>query len=208
MQMIDFEAFERTPLARDPCDFLVVPHFIKSDALAAINRDYPEITEPGNFEPEVFPHGPAFKQLLSELRSQETRQRFAGKFGLDISELPLQLTVRKYSEATDGNVHNDSKTKIITVLIYFNETWPHAGGRLRLMRSPKSLDDYQAEVEPSGGTMLAFRRSETSFHGFYPVEAERRSLQMYWVKPKREQRHLKVPGFKTLFKRWRKERAR
>lgn len=208
MQMLDFEAFDRTPLCHDPCDFLVVPQFVKADALAAVNRDYPPIPEAGNFEPEGFSCGPAFSELLAELRSPETKQHFAAKFGLDISGFPLQLTVRKYSEASDGNVHNDSKTKMITVLIYFNETWPHAGGRLRLMRTPKSLDDYQAEVEPTGGTMLAFRRSETSYHGFYPMEGERRSLQMYWVKPKREQRHLKVPGLKTMFKRWRKERTR
>lgn len=208
MPMLNFEAFDRAPLRHDPCDYLVVPQFVEPAALAAINRDYPAICEPGNFEPEAYSYGPAFADLLAELRGAETKQRFAAKFGLDIREFPLQLTVRKYSHVDDGNIHNDSKTKIITVLIYFNETWPHQGGRLRLMRSPKSLDDYQAEVEPSGGTMLAFRRSETSYHGFYPVEAERRSVQMYWVKPKRESRHLKVAGLKTLFKRWRKERAR
>lgn len=208
MPMLDFEAFDRTPLRHDPCDYLVVPQFVRSEALAAINRDYPTIGEPGNFEPEDYGYGPAFAELLAELRSADTQRHFAAKFGLDISGFPLQLTVRKYSHIDDGNVHNDSKTKIITVLIYFNETWPHEGGRLRLMRSPKSLEDYQAEIEPAGGTMLAFRRSETSYHGFYPVAAERRSLQMYWVKPKRENRHHKVPGLKTLFKRWRKERAR
>lgn len=208
MPMLDFDAFDQTPLKHDPCDFLVVPQFVKAGVLTEINRDYPAIPEPGNFDPESYPYGPAFAELLAELRSDGTKQRFAAKFGLDTSEFPLQLTVRKYSAATDGNVHNDSKLKMITVLIYFNETWPHAGGRLRLMRSPQSLDDYQAEVEPSGGAMLAFRRSETSFHGFYPVEAERRSLQMYWVKPKRENRRLKVPGLKTMLKRWRKERAR
>jgi SM-20-related protein len=208
MPMLDLDAFDRTPLKHDPCDFLVVPRFVKPEALAAINRDYQAIAEPGNFEPEQFTYGPAFTELLAALRDPELKRRFGAKFGLDLSEFPLQLTVRKFSEATDGNVHNDSKSKIVTVLIYFNEVWPHAGGRLRLMRSPKSLDDYQAEVEPSGGTMLAFHRSETSYHGFYPVEAERRSLQMYWVKPKREQRTGKVIGLKRLFKRWRKERAR
>lgn len=208
MEMIDLDALARAPLKHDPCDFVVVPNFIKAEALPLINRDYPDISGPGNFDPEEFSCGPAFSTLLAELRSEETKRAFANKFGLDISALPLQLTVRKFAEAADGNVHNDSKTKIITVLIYFNESWPHAGGRLRLMRAPNSLDDYQVEVEPSRGTLLAFRRSETSYHGFYPVEGERRSLQMYWVKPKREQRHLKVPGLKTLFKRWRKRRAR
>lgn len=208
MQILDLDAFEQAPLQHDPCDLIVVPAFVKPEALVAVNRDYPDIAVPGNFEPETVRYGPAFAELLAELRSPELKQRFAAKFGLDIDPLPLQLTVRKFSEANDGNVHNDSKTKIITVLIYFNETWPHAGGRLRLMKTPKSLDQYAVEVPPVGGTMLAFRRSETSFHGFVPVEGERRSLQMYWVKPKREGRNDKRIGLKTRIKRLLKVRKR
>lgn len=208
MQTLDLEAFERAPLRHDPCDYLVVPNFVKPDVLPLVNRDYPTINKPGNFETAELAFGPAFDRLLAELHSPELKQAFATKFGLDLSPYPLQLTVRKFSEAADGNVHNDSKTKIITALIYFNEQWPHAGGRLRLMKSPRSLDDFAVEVEPTGGTLLAFRRSETSYHGFKPVEGERRSLQMYWVKPKRQKRNEKKIGLKTMIKRVLKVRSR
>lgn len=206
MTVVDFDAFDRAPLRKDPCDYVVVPHFVKPEALAEINRDYPEIAEPGNFPPEQLRYGPRFATLLQELASPEMRERFAAKFGLDLGDLVLQTTVRKYSEASDGNIHNDSRTKIVTALIYFNEQWPHAGGRLRLLRSADDIDDFAVEVAPEGGTLLAFRRSERSYHGFVPCEAERRSLQMYWVKPKRESRDLRNPGswkkrLKRLFKR-------
>jgi Rps23 Pro-64 3,4-dihydroxylase Tpa1-like proline 4-hydroxylase len=206
MTILDLEAFQRTPLQHDPCDFIVVPQFVRRDVLEDVNRDYPEIAEPGNFPPEELRYGQSFAALLEELASDETRRAFAGKFGIDLSDLLLQTTVRKYSEASDGAIHNDSRTKIVTALIYFNETWPHAGGRLRLLRSPKDLDDYAAEVAPERGTLLAFRRSERSYHGFVPCESERRSLQMYWVKPKRESRDERGPGslkkrIKRLFKR-------
>jgi Rps23 Pro-64 3,4-dihydroxylase Tpa1-like proline 4-hydroxylase len=188
MSLLDFSAFEKAPLQHDPCDFIVVPGFVSGEALAAVNRDYPDIDEPGNFDPEGLTYGPAFAQLLGELDSPELRQLYGAKFGFDLSDFPLQLTVRKYSEISDGNIHNDSQTKILTTLIYFNEEWPHDTGKIRLLRGSNNIDDYAAEVEPMGGTLLAFRRSERSFHGFKPVEAERRSIQMYWVKAKREGR--------------------
>ena len=103
----------------------------------------------------------------------------------------------------------DSKGKIITTLIYFNPQWEHEGGRLRLLRSSWNIEDYAAEVVPEKGTLIAFRRSENSFHGFKRVEAERRSLQMYWVKPKRAAKDgTKQLGIKKRLKRLLKLRPR
>jgi SM-20-related protein len=208
MAILDFEALDRAPLQKDPCDFVVVPQFVKREALAEVNRDYPEIEVPGNFPLEELHYGRTFSALLEELQSPLTREKFAGKFGVDLDEHPLQITVRRYSEESDGNVHNDSKMKVVTALIYFNEEWPHAGGRLRLVRSPNNIDDYAAEVAPQGGTLLAFRRNEHSYHGFVPCVGERRSLQMYWVSPKRTAQGEKKPTLKRRLKRWMKIRPR
>ncbi|HVJ40222.1 MAG TPA: 2OG-Fe(II) oxygenase [Dongiaceae bacterium] len=208
MSMFDFEAFERAPLHRDPCDFILVPGFVKPDALEAINRDYPAITEPGNFPPEGLVYGAGFKAMLDELHTPEVKQRFAAKFDMDLSECPLQLTVRKYSEASDGNIHNDSKSKRLTVLIYFNKEWHAPGGQLRLVRDPNNMDDYFVEVPPVNGTLLSFRRNEHSFHGFPAYVGERRSIQFYWVKPKRAERESKRTGLGIWLKRLRKIRPR
>jgi hypothetical protein len=208
MKILDLDAFDATPLQHDPCDFVVVPRFVRPEALEGVNRDFPDIAGPGNFEPSQLRYGPAFEALLAELNEPELRDHFAAKFGLDLSPYPLDMTVRRYSEASDGNVHNDSKGKIVTSLIYFNPTWEHAGGRLRLVRNPDDIEDYGAEVVPEAGTLISFRRSEASYHGFLPVEAERRSLQMYWVKPKRYEKEEKKMTLKRRWKRWRKERSR
>ena len=208
MSILDFEALEQAPLQKDPCDFVVVPHFVRREALAEVNRDYPEIDAPGNFPPEELRYGTTFAALMEELQSPLMRERFAAKFGVDLNEHPLQITVRKYSEASDGNVHNDSKMKVVTVLIYFNEEWKEAGGRLRLVRTPNNINDYAAEVSPEGGTLLAFRRNEHSYHGFVPCVGERRSLQMYWVSPKRAARGEKKLTLKRRLKRWVKVRRR
>ena len=209
MAMLDLAAFDRAILEHDPCDFVVVPGFLKQEALEAVNRDYPQIDEPGNFEPEKLTFGPAFANLLEELNSPLLKAKFAEKFQTKLTENPLQMTVRKYSESADGNVHNDSKGKIITALIYFNEEWHHEGGKLRLLRSSWNIDEYAAEVTPAAGNLVAFKRSETSFHGFKRCEGERRSLQMYWVKPKRAARgDEKTISLKKRIKRLLKHRPR
>jgi hypothetical protein len=205
MSLLDFEAFERTPLQHDPCDFVIVPRFVRPEALAAVNRDFPAIDEPGNFAPESVSCGPAFELLRKELESPELRALFAAKFGMQLEPLRLEMTFRRFSEVSDGHVHNDSRAKLLTALIYFNESWPRAEGRLRLLRGKRDVNDYAAEIEPVAGNLIAFRRSETSYHGFVPYVGERRSLQMYWAKPKERKRGDKrtrewVRRLKRLFK--------
>lgn len=194
MRMLDIARLDAAPLGSDPCVYVHVPGFVRADALKEINRDYPDIRERGNFPPEELSYGPAFAQLLEELSSQDLKAAFERKFSLDLSENPLQLTARKYVDETDSGLHNDSRTKVVTVLIYFNETWQHAGGKLRLTRNEHDFANYTVECEPKEGNLLAFVRSATSFHGYLPCSAERRSIQMYWVKPKREQRDLGRAG--------------
>ena len=60
-------------------------------------------------------------------------------------------TVRGFVRSRDGEIHTDSKTKLITVLLYMNEGWESDGGRLRILRSGTDLEDSVAEVPPYGG---------------------------------------------------------
>lgn len=128
--------------------------------------------------------------MVEQLRSNDFAGRISAKFGLDVTRLPRTVSVRRFAEASDGNIHTDSKTKVITVLLYFNTTWTQPGGRLRVLRSGTDMGDYAAEVLPVGGTLFAFRRSENSWHGFPPCTGERRSLQMQYARPKRAERGL------------------
>jgi hypothetical protein len=180
--LFDFHAFAATPLVHDPFDFLIVPGFIRPEALVALNRDFPLIDGPGNVSPDGLHYGPAFAALLGELRSGDFATRVGAKFGIDLSSATPTITVRRHCEATDGNIHTDHRSKLHTVLLYFNEAWPHEGGRLRLLHSATDIEDYAAEVVPSGGTMLAFRRTDNSFHGHKPFVGERRILQLSFTR--------------------------
>ncbi len=192
MSLIDLDAFDAASLQHDPFDFLVVPGFLKPEALAAVNRDFPDLAGPSNYAmDDVTNYGSAFGKLLEELHSPEVSEHFARKFGVDLDGAPLTMSVRKYCEKSDGNIHADHWSKIITTLIYFNEEWPHEGGRLRMLRSKDDMDDYTAEVAPEGGTLLAFRRTDHSYHGHKPFVGERRIMQMSWVRQSRMSQYVR-----------------
>lgn len=181
MTAIDLDAFRATPLITEPFEYLCVPGFIRKEALEAINRDYPAVTTPGSIPLGIFPHGPAFQSLVEELRSPEVNRAFSEKFNLDLTRYPQMFTARGMCRKTDGKIHLDSESKIVTVLVYMNPPWEVSGGRLRILRSP-NLEDYSAEVPPNEGTLIVFRRSEKSWHGHEPFEGQRRAVQMNWVR--------------------------
>jgi SM-20-related protein len=181
--LFDMAAFEATALVRDPFAFLIVPKFIRAPALAALNRDFPVIDGPGNVSPEGLRYGPAFAALLDELHGEALALRLAAKFGIDLTGAETTIAVRRHCEATDGNIHTDHRAKLITLLLYFNQEWPHEGGRLRMLRSASDLEDYAAESVPAGGNLLVFRRSDNSFHGHKPFVGERRILQLSYARP-------------------------
>lgn len=189
MTLLNIAAFENTPLQRDPFDFLIAHNVLSADALEQVNNDYPAIDIPANFKPADLDYGPAFQQLLDELASPAFQACVEHKFGITLTDTEKTITVRKYSELSDGNIHTDHWSKVITVLVYFNPEWTQEGGKLRLLRSKTDIEDYAAEATPLGGTLLAFRRSHKSFHGYKRFEGERRMLQLNWVKSGRIARY-------------------
>jgi SM-20-related protein len=178
---LDFELFNKTPLVREPFEHLVVPEFVLSNELKKINDDYPPISKPGSFPLSEVSIGPKFKEFIDVLNGTEFREAFERKFTIDLTNRPSMITVRGRCGEKDGKIHTDSKTKIITVLIYLNSQWESGGGQLRLLRGPGDLDDMILEVPPVNGTLLAFKRSDNSWHGHKPFIGERRVVQFNWV---------------------------
>jgi SM-20-related protein len=185
VRFLDLAAFERTPLVEEPFPWLVVPGFISASARASLAKDYPAIEEPGSFPLADLRYGPAFSDFVAELEGPAIRAAFTRKFKIDLAGHPTMVTVRGQARAADGRIHTDTATKLITVLIYMNETWEASGGRLRLLRSPDNLDDVVAEVPPAAGTLLAFRVTPHSWHGHRPVSGPRRVVQLNWVESER-----------------------
>jgi SM-20-related protein len=181
LNILDLDRLRAAPLNHDPFDFIVVEQFLRADEQPFIFADFPDIRRHGSFPVEGLDYGPSFAHLVAALTGPALRNAIEDKFGIDLSERPTLLTVRGRSDGKDGRIHTDSKTKIITLLLYLNPVWEPAEGRLRLLRGSADLEDYAKEVAPVAGMMVAFRRSERSFHGHHPHIGERRSLQLNWV---------------------------
>jgi SM-20-related protein len=181
LRFLDLAAFDRTPLIPEPFPWLVVPGFIAAPARASLAKDYPAIDEPGSFPLGDLRYGPAFRDFIAELKGPELRAAFARKFKIDLEGRPAMITVRGQARAADGRIHTDTPSKLITVLLYMNESWEASGGRLRLLRSCDTLDDAITEVPPAAGTLLAFRVTPHSWHGHAPVSGPRRVIQLNWV---------------------------
>jgi hypothetical protein len=181
MKELDREAFRAATLVREPFDHIIVPEFVRPAARAAINSDFPEIAKPGSFPVSELSYGPAFAALLRTLTEDEFRRAFEQKFGIALVGRPTMVTVRGWCGNRDGNIHTDSVSKIITILIYMNSHWTGSGGCLRLLRSATDIEDAITEVPPLDGTLVAFRRSDNSFHGHKPFIGPRRVIQLNWV---------------------------
>lgn len=181
MEFCDFDLLERTPLQRDPFDYVVVPDFIRAEGFGEIVADYPDVPGPGSHPPAELKISGQFAKLMDELRGAKFQAAIERKFGVDLTGRPTMYTVRGYVREKDGAIHTDSATKIITVLLYMNERWQEDAGRLRLLRGPDNLDDYVAEVPPYGGTLLVFKRADNSWHGHKPFSGPRRAIQLNWV---------------------------
>lgn len=181
MTRVEMERLRETPLKTDPYDYVTVENFVPVDMLESIAEDFPDLDLPGSFPAEELEYGPRFAELLERLARDDFRDAIAEKFGIDLTDRPMTCTVRGAAQRKDGQIHTDSKTKLITVLIYLNPPWQAEGGRLRVLRSGTDLNDFAEEIEPSSGNLLIFRRADNSWHGHEPFEGIRRSIQINWV---------------------------
>ncbi len=181
MSYLDFSALAAAPLSREPFEHLILPGFVPARFAAEVGASYPAIDKPGSFALEDLPIQGALAALIEELNGEAFRAAVEDKFDLDLAGYPTLFTLRGMCGPNDGQIHTDSKTKVITVLLYLNEAWAPDGGRLRLLRSGEDLEAAASEVPPDFGTLLLFRRSENSWHGHKPFSGPRRVLQMNWV---------------------------
>ena len=202
--LIDLDRFRHTPLERDPFPHLVVPGFLPADAVHDVVSSFPGPDLPGVLPVPTARLRGAFGRLMEQLRAPAITAAFSDKFGVALDPATLMVTLRARTRPVDGQIHTDSETKIVTALSYLNEDWSNQGGRLRLLRGPDDIEDMIAEVPPDAGTLLAFRRTDNSWHGHKPFDGVRRSIMLNWMVDaatmRRElRRHALSAGVKSLF---------
>jgi hypothetical protein len=203
MSHLNINKLNQAELRKDPFDYTVVPGFLSAKSLGSVIDSYPDIFQGGSYPLDTVTVSPDLQAVIDEMNGAEFERAIEDKFGVELTGLPKMYSLRGYCRKSDGKIHCDSKDKVITVLLYLNDTWAHQGGKLRILRSANDLEAYSEEVPPDDGTLLVFRRSDTSFHGHGPFEGVRRSIQMNWMISENKRafhkiRHKISAGFKKL----------
>lgn len=181
-QIIKFEALQEAKLNNDPFPFLVIPDFLNHDYAASVAADFPVVSARGSFPLAELHGGDTFRQLVKELESQKLKEALAAKFAINLDDRYTMITVRGRADKRDGRIHADTKSKFLTMLLYLNPAWNAEGGRLRILRDRKHLDDYVVEIPPTFGTCVIFKVTENCWHGHKPFEGPRKVLQLNYVR--------------------------
>jgi len=179
--LLNVDRLRATELSTVPFEHVIVQNFINADWEDRLMADFPALQKPGSFPLSTVTFGSGFAGLIEQMNGTDFRNAVEEKFSISLVNRPTMFTVRGLCRSSDGKIHTDSETKLITVLLYMNPRWGNDGGRLRLLRSATNIDDAVAEVSPTVGTLLVFRRSDRSYHGHLPFDGVRKVVQMNWV---------------------------
>ncbi|HRE15224.1 MAG TPA: alpha/beta hydrolase, partial [Usitatibacteraceae bacterium] len=109
----------RASLARKPVA-ATLRDPVTGEAFERALADYPKIGKPGSFPVFTQKPGPGLRAVLDALEGDDFREAVERKFGIDLSGKPTMTTLRSRARARDGQIHLDSKTKVVTVLVYLN----------------------------------------------------------------------------------------
>ena len=175
---------DRTIVLREPFALLVAQDQLPADAAQALAGDFPRYGSAGFFPYDPDDCGPAMRALVDAITGPAFADALGERLGVErLGQYPTLVTLCQALNKRHGTIHTDSKSKVVTALVYLNDDWPDtSGGCLRFLRS---IDDIDAlvlpEVRPLYGTLAAFRRAENSFHGHLPYEGERRVVQVAWL---------------------------
>lgn len=180
--MLDLDAIRAAQVPRGPFPYFLARDVLSTGDLQSVRRDFPDIRSSGIYPLAELSFGPSFADLIADIRSARLEEIMEEKLGVPLAGRPLMITVRGRCHRRDGRIHTDSEDKVVTCLLYLNDrSWQSPAGRLRLLNSGTDLEDVIAEVPPEGGTLVAFRRTDNSWHGHHPFEGERRYVMFNWL---------------------------
>src|SRR6267154_1927816 len=126
-KVLNPEALRKAPLVAQPFPYLIVDNLIRPEVLPDVVESFPRIPKRGSFPPEAVSYSGRFATLIDEMHSPELRDLVGDRLGMDLDGRPPMLTIRGRTGKKDGQIHTDSKSKLVTVLLYLTP----AGARPR-----------------------------------------------------------------------------
>jgi hypothetical protein len=183
MRLLDKDKISTAFVEKEFFPFFHVENaFLEGVDSSELVASFPNIGTGGSFPSEDIPKGP-IKQLIKELESDDFKSILEDKLNVDLNNSKVVTTLRGFSRSRDGQIHTDSKSKILTVLLYLNPLWDNKIGNLRLLKENSNLDDYITEISSDFGNLVAFKVTENCWHGFEPFEGKRLSIQLNYIYP-------------------------
>ncbi|MBS0456490.1 MAG: 2OG-Fe(II) oxygenase [Proteobacteria bacterium] len=186
----------------EPFAFLIATGMLRLDAQAGLQRDFPRYRQAGFFPYQRSDCGPAVNRLIDELTAPTFVDTLGDLVGIaKMSALPALVTLCSRLHRRHGTIHTDSRSKVVTALVYLESQWPHgSAGCLRfLSRSDDIGSTLAPELPPVFGNLAAFGRADNSFHGHLPFAGQRRVIQIAWLTGENELRRKTRRGRAT---RW------
>jgi hypothetical protein len=167
-----------------PFPLLVARDLLDPSTASALDSDFPRYRGAGYFPHEAEDCGQAVNALVAELTAPEFSDALGARLGIDrLSQYPPLVTLCRSLNLRHGSIHTDSQSKVASALLYLNAQWPDMQrGCLRFLTDAHDIDALLVpEIPPIFGNLVAFRRTENSFHGHLPFEGERHVIQVAWL---------------------------
>lgn len=201
-KLLNLDSIRKATLCEEPYPYMILDNLLKPEITTKLIQDFPVIERRGSFPLSALHYSGFFKTLIEELERIELRDLISERFEIDLTEKATMMTVRGITNERDGKIHIDSKSKLITVLLYLNPTWEDAkAGCLRVLFNQHDLQNYAAEITPLAGRCLIFKVTPNCWHGHEPYIGVRRSLQLNYVTSvEARESHLKRHRISAFFK--------
>lgn len=194
-----------TEVHAQPFAFLIAHDQLPRSLRDALAADFPRYPSAGFFPHEARDCGPSINRLIDELTAPAFADAIGTRLGIpDLGSYPNLVTICRALNKRHGTIHTDSRSKVVTALLYLNETWPAISeGCFRFLNRIDDIDDLVVpEIRPMYGNLVAFKRADNSFHGHLPHEGERRVIQVAWLTSDEEKLRKTQRGkFSRLFKK-------
>jgi SM-20-related protein len=129
----------------------------------------------------------AWLRLGHDLLSADYRVAMSLLTGRDLTTVPIEANVFHYGPGAHLGPHADLQDKIVTHVLYFNQSWSQEdGGCLCILRSTDPTD-VATRVTPIVGNSAVLVRSDHSWHAVSRVvngcRRSRRSLTVTFYRP-------------------------
>jgi SM-20-related protein len=130
---------------------------------------------------------PAWRELAHDLVSADYREAMSRLTGVQLADLPIEANVFHYGRKAWLGPHVDLPDKVMTHILYFNDTWDHEdGGCLMILRDSDMTKPVKV-IPPLVGNSAVVVRSENSWHAVSRVRdkprSSRRSLTVTFYQP-------------------------